>query len=605
MAARSSPAPLTARSPPGTHKPGRAGAIWRSGNLADLLLVVQVLVGFAILFVKSRRLELTRERQQTKWLLWGFCVGVTPYVFLRTLPQLLGLDPPMSPIADRVLELTIPVAFVLAVVRYQFMDIDVIIRRSLIYGALAGVMVAIYLAAALAMGQPWEGEGGSRWVLPLAVGAFAGLVFSPLQRWIGAWVDRVFFKVDFDFEKRLGALEARLESASTQREVAEVLAGFLDRALAPRTHGVVVNDGEAQVVAGTMPPTEALAVDAVLAARTHGAGAIVAAPNATSRPEIEDPGFPGSHGSAGTAVGVPMRRAVTGYGSLLLGPRRNDRRYIEPDFALLERMAALGTSALERLRLVQSAAEEASARRRLDELNRLKNEFLFRVAHDLRTPLASITWSAANLLDGVVGEMRDPQREYLDSIQGAAEHLNRLVSNLLEIARLEQGPKTLEAGSVDMTGVLRRAAAAIRPLAIEKDLEIVFEDAGELPRAHANADKLGIVAMNLLDNAIKYAPRGSRVEIGFSAFGDREVGFRVRDHGPGFGEVDRNALFDRFRQGEPSPHSQRQGIGLGLYIVKSYLDLMHGGVECEDHPEGGARITCRLPVHQPESAPAV
>jgi signal transduction histidine kinase len=545
-------------------EPERAGAIWRSGAVADLLLVIQVVVGFVILFVKSRKLQLTRERKQTKWLLWGFCIGVTPYVFLRSLPQLLGWDAPMSPIVDRVLELTIPIAFVLAVVRYQFMNIDVIIRRSIIYGALAASMVAIYLAAALAMGRPWaETTGGARWVVLLAVGAFAGFVFWPLRRWIGTWVDRMFFKTDFDYAKRLAALESRLESATTQREVAEVLAGFLDRVLAPRAHAVVVHEGEARITVGTLPVEAALAVD------------------------------------------VPMRRGDARYGSLLLGPRRNDRRYIEPDLELLDRTAAAAASALERLRLVQSAAEEASARRRLDELNRLKNDFLFRVAHDLRTPLASISWSAANLLDGVVGEVRAPQREYLDSIKGAAEHLNRLVSNLLEITRLEQGLHALDLSAVDVRDVVGQAAATVRPLAREKDVEIVIDEARGLPSALADADKLGIVAVNVLDNAIKYAPRGSRVEIGFPELGGGDVGFRVRDHGPGFGAADRAALFDRFRQGEPSPHSQRRGFGLGLTIVKTYMDLMHGGVECEDHPEGGAMITCRLPVHRPVNAPAI
>jgi signal transduction histidine kinase len=110
----------------------------------------------------------------------------------------------------------------------------------------------------------------------------------------------------------------------------------------------------------------------------------------------------------------------------------------------------------------------------------------------------------------------------------------------------------------------------------------------------ANPGKVFEVAMNLIDNAVKYSPPGTAVDILVERLDDGRPGFSVRDRGPGFDPQDAQKLFERFQQGDPSPHSQQHGFGLGLYIVKSYLSLMNGDVEARVHPEGGAIFTCVL-----------
>ena len=112
---------------------------------ADLFIVSLTGIGFLVFVFRNRGLEMTRERQQFWWLLWGFAIGGAPYVFLRTLPALAGLPPLLPDYVDRIVEMAIPLAFMMAVVKHQFLDIDVIVRRSLLYGLLAGVLVGICL----------------------------------------------------------------------------------------------------------------------------------------------------------------------------------------------------------------------------------------------------------------------------------------------------------------------------------------------------------------------------------------------------------------------------------------------------------------------------
>jgi signal transduction histidine kinase len=268
------------------------------------------------------------------------------------------------------------------------------------------------------------------------------------------------------------------------------------------------------------------------------------------------------------------------------------------------RCAAAAAENIERLFLVQAVAEESVARHRLDELNRLKNEFFSRVAHDLRTPLASISWAVQNLRDGLAGELSPPQHDYVDSMGAAAAHLNRLVNNLLEISRLERADYSFETEPLHLTGVLQEALRALEPLAAARKVRFVVQGAAGSRPVLGNAERLGEVIVNLLENALRFSPDAAVVEIMLHEPADGHLAFSVRDHGPGLGGLDPAQLFARFGQGVPSPYSQEHGFGLGLHIAKSHVEMMGGSVEAADHGAGGAVFTVRLPLSPDPEAPA-
>jgi signal transduction histidine kinase len=580
--------------------PDHAARLYLLRRVAGGALITLVSVAFVKLLIGTRRLQLTRERMQVKWLLWGIAVGASPYVFLRAFPLLLGLAPPLSPQVERLFALAIPTAFALAVVRYQFLDIDIIIRRSLIYAILAAGMTILYLAFGIALGQRFEGVWAS-WagLLLIALGLLAGIMFTPLRNAIGKWVDRIFFQIEHNYGQALASFTRRMETISGQREVCASLARFLGDMLRPQRCAVVIRHRGETLVAGDASLSRAGAWMEACAQCYRGTWHSLVAPNSSSLPELEGEDFPSVFREEDFVLVEPICReeGLLGLlGLVLLGRRETERSYVETDLDLVAQSAATVAEILERIRLVQIADEETQARRRLDDLNRLKSDFLSRVAHDLRTPLASISWSTENLLDGVAGELGETQVEYLRSIQVSASHLNQLVGNLLEISRLEEGRLQLDLEAVDLARVVEEAILATRPVAATKQVELTLNVGarGEAVRGHRG--KLFEVVMNLLDNAVKYSPPESQVEV---SVGPEDAGWQavtVRDHGPGLGEEIGVAAFERFQQGPPSPYSQQHGFGLGLYIVKSYVELMNGGVAADNHPEGGAIFTCRLPA---------
>lgn len=214
------------------------------------------------------------------------------------------------------------------------------------------------------------------------------------------------------------------------------------------------------------------------------------------------------------------------------------------------------------------------------------------VAHDLRTPLSSITWSSANLLDGLVGPLNEGQNTYLESISCSAAHLNRLVNNLIEISQLDSGEFQFHVRELELTDVIKEAVCTITPAAVAKDVNIVLT--GQSQRVVSSEDKLAVVLVNLLDNAVKYSPPGGEVELCFQARQAGLVELTISDQGPGFGS-DQN-VFQRFVQGQASPYSQQRGFGLGVFIVKNYLNRLDGSITVADQDHGGGLVICLLPA---------
>jgi signal transduction histidine kinase len=169
------------------------------------------------------------------------------------------------------------------------------------------------------------------------------------------------------------------------------------------------------------------------------------------------------------------------------------------------------------------------------------------------------------------------------------------VRDLVEVSRLELAEGRAPLGPVDVAAVVADCAEGLRSLAAAKGVRVETRlDAG-LPAARGDADKAAAVVQNLLDNAVKYSPPGAAVDAAVERDESGGVRLTVRDRGPGLEEAEKEAIFERYRQGRPSPFSTERGFGLGLHIVRSYVGLFGGRVAAENAPGGGARFVVVLP----------
>ena len=211
-----------------------------------------------------------------------------------------------------------------------------------------------------------------------------------------------------------------------------------------------------------------------------------------------------------------------------------------------------------------------------------RDEVLAVVSHDLRNPVGAIFFSADMLLKVALPE--EDKREQLDVIRRSADRMNRLISDLLDIAQIEAGELTLNLAHEEVQTLVSEAISAARPLAEQKKITLACEIEPDVPVAVLDWDRMLQVLSNLLGNAIKFTEEGGRVSVE-AWHADGEAVIAVADTGKGIALDDREHLFDRFWR---SRRSDREGAGLGLAIVKQVVDGHHGRVWVESEPGVGS-----------------
>lgn len=247
--------------------------------------------------------------------------------------------------------------------------------------------------------------------------------------------------------------------------------------------------------------------------------------------------------------------------------------------------------------------ENIELRHLTEELNRQKDlavhatqaktKFLATMSHELRTPLTSIRWSAENILAGVGGPISPKQQDYLKAQIRTTDHLIRLVNELLDLSRIEEGRIVLNRTRQTVWEIVRDAMADVQGIAEQRGVQVVVgsSDGSERMEVSVDRDRILQVLVNLLHNAIKHAPAGSRVTIDAGA---RSSEFRidVADEGGGISAEFLPHIFDPFTQAE----TVKEGAGLGLAIAKNLVELHGGRLTVESAVGVGSRFSVYLPM---------
>jgi signal transduction histidine kinase len=251
---------------------------------------------------------------------------------------------------------------------------------------------------------------------------------------------------------------------------------------------------------------------------------------------------------------------------------------------------------------------------RLRELDRLKSNFLAAVSHELRTPLTSIIGYSEMLTQGLGGDLGDEQRQFVQTILEKGEHLLGLISAVLDIATLDAGRLTVERTRTDLPGLCARAVERVQAQSGRRDVRIVPEvPRVPLPPVDVDPDLMGKALGHLIDNAVKYSPPSGVVDISFrvtepepegeSAFGfvlrapmERHVEVAIRDRGPGIAAENRERIFEPFYQVDGSATRTHGGLGLGLALVRQFVEAHGGRVTLEAAGGGGSLFRVLLPA---------
>ncbi len=557
------------------------------------MVVLLLLAGFHFVLV-YRRASLEENRAPIKWIFLGLLLGLGPFIFVYQIPVVLKVRPLLTEDFSSVFFVFIPLAFALSIVRFRFLNVDVVINRGLVYSLLTIFTVSLYLFSARVLEGLFARVFVVReTVIMIGSALLAAVAFHPARRKIQGLVDRAFFRQSYDYKK------AVLQFSETSQKPlrAQVLIDEFAESIK-----AVIPVEQMILYVGEYGPQGVRAVHSRGFKGGEDLSAFLGRPSGRLWARRD---------AAGTEEGVDFSRdellsqnnldilfplpiqspGLNGF--LALGKKRSGQKYRRDDIDLLATLAGELALSLDRIRLQEEVVYERASREKLDELNRLKTEFIASVSHELRTPMSSIQGLIELLHEGKIRE-KIKKEETLDILASESGRLSRLIHNILDFGKIEQQVKTYQLVKTELGPLVEETIRMFRRSLDEGGFAVNLRCPPGPVWLMADRDAVKQVLLNLLDNAVKYSPQRKEIEVEvLSASGGVEI--RVSDRGIGIPAEQMAAIFEEFHRGPEAARINPQGVGLGLKIVKHIMAAHRGQVFVEGRPGGGSMFRVIFP----------
>jgi signal transduction histidine kinase len=250
------------------------------------------------------------------------------------------------------------------------------------------------------------------------------------------------------------------------------------------------------------------------------------------------------------------------------------------------------------IRFLQKHLEEKN--RLLEYASRAKSEFLANMSHELRTPLNAIIGFSELMLDESMPLEEDSRRQFLENILGSGRHLLHLINDILDLSKVEAGKMEMHPEPFHVGEAVQSVHTVVGALTRKKQQELVLELDPAVGLAVLDPARFKQVLFNLLSNAVKFTPERGRISTSIQLGGGETLEVSVKDTGIGIRPEDVPLIFQEFQQLHTGYGRQQQGTGLGLALVRRFVEMMGGSVQVESEPGVGTTITVNLPLRQNE-----
>jgi two-component system, cell cycle sensor histidine kinase PleC len=257
---------------------------------------------------------------------------------------------------------------------------------------------------------------------------------------------------------------------------------------------------------------------------------------------------------------------------------------------------------IEELRIEKVRAEEE--RRKAEDANRAKSAFLANMSHELRTPLNAILGFSEVLESELFGPMQNnTYKDYAGDINSSGRYLLALINDILDLSRIEAGRRDISEQPTQVAECLDYAKAMLVARAIDKNIAVSINTPANLPKLLCDYRAVNQIAINLLNNAIKFTPNDGRVQLTARVLPDGRMAVIISDNGPGIPKTEQENLMKAFSRGAHATKLAIEGAGLGLPIVKGLTEAHGGTMEISSEPGKGTDIICNFPASRVLSGP--
>ena len=572
------------------------------------------------------------KKIQLKYVLFGvICYGILSSIVSFLLPLfritiLIPFDSPSS--------LFFVIFTSYAITRYRFLDVRLIIFRSISFGILIALITGMFAALSAGIGSYLEQVIGFRSdiVIGLIVALIVTATYQPSRKFIEATTSKFLYKKSYNPDKLLAKINEVTSSILNLDQLLKEISKNLVEAFQCEKFGVALLTKEKKLKVAYYEGMKSEVVQSLVNYKNivsilkqelkQRPGIFVINEMKTQYETGEyqpvDPILLGALSQNDLALISPLYVKEALIGVIAVGTKKSGDLYTQQDINVLEIISGQAAIAIENARLYDELKElnktlqqrvdaptkdRRAANTQLREMDRMKSDFISIASHQLRTPLTVIKGYISMMHEGSFGRVPAKILDQLAKVYAANERLIGLVENLLDISRIESGRQEFKWEPVQVEQLAATVVDNLGHNAKSKKLKLMFQKPKQpLPVVIADASKLHEVMMNFVDNAIKYTKEGEIV-VSVSPEPAGMVTFEVKDTGIGMTPEGMSQLFKKFSRAQGSFQMHTEGLGLGLFVAKMLLDVHHGVIGAESGGKGtGSRFFFSVPLKQPKEA---
>jgi signal transduction histidine kinase len=563
------------------------------------------------------------QRKQAKWIFLGINIGLIPLSIFHTIPFALG-QPLPGDIGkfSAYTSIMIMVCYIIGIIRHRLMDIDLAINRSSVYAIVSSIALVFYLVISRILGEILlQVSPRSEIALELFSILIIAMLFAPLKQSVQKIIDKHFDQDRYAYHNIVHGLGEELSSVLSMDDLAEIVTSQLNKALKPEFCAIILKKGS----------------DYNIYKNTGNTGELM---KTWGNLDLDAIGYNPENVKDRHLI-IPLLNKGQKTGFILLGGKVSGREYNREDMSLMKNLSYEVAIAIENATICEGlrehlkSMEEAYIRlkeflkasnteiilpeehklggfdliseldiianaliggsEKIRELDELKSQFLSDISHELRTPLASIKGYAKNLLDGVVGELNEKQIHDIERIYQNCDRLIRLINDLLNLTRIEAGKMDFRPSEVRISSLISDIVSEFMPITRKKEIMLITDYPSDVSII-ADEDKLRQILTNLVDNAVKFTGKQGKIDIRAYDYEDC-LQISVKDTGIGIASDNKDQVFERYHQLQNMGNGS-SGIGIGLAIAKSLVEIHGGEITVISKPGVGSCFTVSIPKSQ-------
>ncbi len=566
-------------------------------DVFHVVVLLVILAGIANFVMQYRRAGEWTERRKLHWLLFGLLLGPTPFLFLTVLPGMVAPPAAVPEHLSLIPLVIIPIAFAVSFIRYHILDISLVLNRTTVYAAAVGFVLLVYAGVVAAV------TGVVGHYVPWAAAAAAVLVallFEPARRRVQRFVDRRFFRVEYDFRQAERAFVERIRNCPSVQALAEILVRETESLIPVRRVGFFLLEHPSERLRCAAHRNFELLERRGLRFEPEKLKTKLTIPVALDtrvEPGVRyEPADRQVFTRWGMEVVFPILSDAGAFlGFLVLGAKRSDAPFTVEDVDLLSNICTQAGLEIQRITLQRDLVRKEAEARQLAALNEMKSDFVAYVSHEFRSPLTSIKMFA-EILQSPKQRLSGKKREFVEIIEGEAERLERMVSTVLDSAKIDSGVQSYTPERMDLREAAAESLAAMEYQLKKHEFTIVRRIGKRSALIEADRAAVGQAIRNLVSNAIKYHGERKHLTVTVARRGAWCV-CEVRDRGLGISEEALPHLFEKFYRENPTGR-KIQGVGLGLSLVRHIMEAHGGRVEVTSTLNVGSTFRLLFPARQ-------